>query len=87
MTAQDERASASEGDHWHGDLEKVRSGVGNLEDFSRERVQADGRSTDPGFGLTSPDGGLEVRRSLIPEAGLGLFATRRFNEGETLPCE
>ena len=37
--------------------------------------------------LRSVCGGLEVRASVIPAAGLGLFAGRRYEQGELLPCE
>ena len=37
--------------------------------------------------MASPCGSLVVRPSVFPEAGLGLFVTRRFAAGEQLPCE
>ena len=37
--------------------------------------------------MRSQCGALEVRPSTITGAGLGLFAARRFEEGDLLPCE
>ena len=37
--------------------------------------------------MRSQCGALEVRPSVITGAGLGLFAARRFEEGDLLPCE
>eukprot|EP01052_Picozoa_sp_SAG31_P011359 SAG31_NODE_641_length_13313_cov_5.365219_1_plen_232_part_00 len=35
---------------------------------------------------TMTDDGLVVKQSVIPNAGLGLFATRPYGEGDELPC-